>query len=291
MNDDMASAARTRWIVWLLVLSVILGFSLWKADENHRDREQQQAYSQQIKQHEAEGAQEYSRLKQLRNDLRDDPNARRRLEQELNNGRPFDYEQEGRRDIARWYHPEYGIRLEFRFEEDRLVGTSMRFSTSLIQASLPQPLRFSRTSSAEAIRRRVPTSAAFVWLAGLAVTIASRKYGLVGSEAMLAASLAFGAAHAVNPGYTMTVRGIFSNDPLFFAVAMYVASLIALAVRMPPLKGRFRFRMLHLLVFMTALAVLLAMGPLGYFAIAVFAAGAVLLYWVRLLVSPDPVST
>jgi hypothetical protein len=54
-------------------------------------------------------------------------------------------------------------------------------------------------------------------------------------------------------------------------------ALAALATTAPAIRKRPQFRLRELLMLTTAVAVLLAMGPLGYFALAVFGMGALVL--------------
>ncbi len=92
-----------------------------------------------------------------------------------------------------------------------------------------------------------------------------------------------GVAWLTAPNYTITVQGILSNDSLFYAAVMYVVSLACLGHRLAaellhldcPL--RFRFSLRSLLVVTAIVAVLLGMGPFGYFSLCLLVIGAALL--------------
>ena len=77
-------------------------------------------------------------------------------------------------------------------------------------------------------------------------------------------------AWLVNPFYSITWSGVFSNDNLFFAALMLVASAALLGMTLQKRSARspsiseFRFRLFDLLVIVTAAAILLATGPFGY---------------------------
>jgi hypothetical protein len=130
----------------------------------------------------------------------------------------------------------------------------------------------------------IPSYAAIAWLVALGVAVISRRFGLVAAEAMVVISLACGTAWLVSPLYDLSLQGIVSNDSLFFALLMYLLSLSLLAFRLPNDKlPRFQFQVRTLLSVTGLVAILLAMGPFGYVALAALSAGAVLLVTVQRL--------
>ena len=92
------------------------------------------------------------------------------------------------------------------------------------------------------------------------------------AQVLLAAALASGMAWLVNPGYSISRQGVFSNDSLFWALVMLIFSIYLLAVttalhspHMALKLPSFQFRLRQLLLAVTVAAVLLAAGPFGWF--------------------------
>ena len=137
----------------------------------------------------------------------------------------------------------------------------------------------------------LPDSPAYTWLAAIACWIVLRNWRLA-AQVSLAAALACGMAWLVNPFYSITWNGVFSNDNLFFAALMLVAMRALLGMSSQkrsaktPLISEFRFRVFDLLVIVTAAAILLTAGPFGYVtllaAVAVALVFAMFFYFFRL---------
>ena len=94
---------------------------------------------------------------------------------------------------------------------------------------------------------------------------------------MLGAALASGMAWLVNPVYTISWAGVFSNDGLAFAAIMVASALYLLAVSLADepanrLAG-VSFGMRHLLIATTLVAAVLATGPIGYVTLLTLVAG------------------
>jgi hypothetical protein len=77
-------------------------------------------------------------------------------------------------------------------------------------------------------------------------------------------------AWLVDPYYSMASQGIFNNDNLFFATVMLLLSVWALAHVVSSmsvsgeLQARFHFGLRELLLLVTVVAMMLAVGPFGY---------------------------
>jgi hypothetical protein len=237
----------------------------------------------------AEARAEYEQITGWIRELYDQPDARQQIESRLLETWSVTRERVEERGIANWTHRRYAIPLRTEFEGDRLVAHSARGGSMQRWKKYPQPVRVAISSPAESVRRFIAAWVGWLWLAALAITILSRRYGLIAAEAMLAISLVCGAAWAVAPNYTLTVQGVFSNDPLFFAAVMYLSSLVCLALRLAPRLDdldrslRLRFRIRTLLIATGVIAAFLAMGTFGYFALLVLTIGAcifaVILQW------------
>ncbi len=281
-SNASPSSARLISVVWILFLFFLLAACWHKADENRRDHERQAEWGKRIAKLQLESREEFDRLLKYFRAGRDRGIMRQEVEQELNDGQPFDLQPDGDRQEANWTHPRYAIPIELRFYDDRLTGWGMSSGTpmSLPENAQPPPLRFD--SPAERIREIARTVSVYLWVLMMLAAFGlqarhDRKRAWYSSQLMLATALVYGGATVISPGYDLTIQGIFSNDPMFLAVILYVGSLIALAATWPATHTRPQFRLRQLLVAFTAAALLLAMGPLGYFALCVFAGGGVML--------------
>lgn len=268
-------------ILWTIFLVLLIASGWYKSVENRRDWDRQVAWHSRMQRLQEESRAEIKRIDALLESDRTTPLTRKDLERELNDGEPFELEEEKGRLRADWVHPEYGIPVTMYFDGHQLEGWRMTGGSFTQFPRNAQPPRTSHSSLAEHIRRRIPGTATGVWLAALVSSLISRRAAWSAAQVMLTASLAYGAATVVAPNYNLTVQGIFSNDPMFWAVIMYVGSIIGLAINWPDRRPNMQFTLGHLLLVFTAAAVLLAMGPFGYFAFCVFAVGGVLL-WVLL---------
>jgi hypothetical protein len=267
-----------RLIVWILALAVVLGFGWYKSVENRRDRERQAAWRLEFARLESEAKEGYRRWGDWLRSLYPLADARQQAADKLNGGRPLTVEPDGDYETARWTDPKYGIELELTFAGDKLVAFGRHFGTGALLAAYPQPTRLAQASRAEAARRLVAQWCVWLWLIALVASIRGR-WGRIGAEAMLALTLAHGTARLFRPGHPLTLQGIFSNDPLFFVLLMYLMSLAWLAfqvsteMRARGRTWRIRFRLRSLLVLTAAIALLLAMGPFGYMSLCAFALG------------------
>lgn len=275
---------RSRTILWILALAAIFGFGWYKSCENRADRQRRAAWNQQMERLQAESQQEYRRLVAWLRTLHSQPGGRQQVIDEVPGGDELAFHEENGREVTSWTHPEYGIRIDFGFVGDRLVSHQANSGTGNLLTIQREPARIATSSRAERVRRFAAGWGGWLWLVCLVLAFAPRSYGLIAAEMMLLVTLACGVAWTVSPFYSITVQGILSNDPLFFAAIMFVISLIVLAMRVAPIAARsgrpqsLRFGMGTLLSIMAAVAVLSAMGPLGYFAMCVFAVGGVCFY-------------
>ncbi|MCO6044456.1 hypothetical protein NG895_11125 [Aeoliella sp. ICT_H6.2] len=279
----MLSRYRPAVVLWTVFLVLLVAGGWYKSVENSSDWERQVAWQAHMSQLQAESRQELARLDAFFESDRASPLTRADLERELNDGQPLDLEESRGRLMVDWTHPKYNIPVRLYFDGDQFEGWRMSGGSPEELPGNAKPPRTSHSSTAERIRKRIPGIATVVWVAAAVVACVGRRDAVLwpAAQVMLAASLAFGAATVVSPNYNLTVEGIFSNDPMFLAVIMYVLSLFALAIHWPDGLPTFHFKLGHLLLIFTGVAVLLAAGPFGYFAICVFAAGGVL-FWLLL---------
>jgi hypothetical protein len=282
-HDDSASFFTRRRIgaaVWLVILSLVFVFGWRKSVENARDAQARRAwYAEQAELSKA-GQIEWKRFIAQLDSLQGKPGSQKALEDELNGGAPFELQPlelaESRnnetRKVFHWTHPKYGANYSFEFDDGVLVGRGARWG-GVPETLHPQPILTARTNSAEWLRQHIARFAGYIWLAAIACWIALSNWRLLTAQVSLAAALASGMAWLVNPAYSITWGGVFSNDNLFFAAVMLVSSAALLGISSPKraartsLMSEFRFRLFDLLVIVTATAILLAAGPFGYVAL------------------------
>jgi len=266
----------TAWAVFVVVL---MAASRFKADENQRDTKILAAWRDRIAKLETEGAQEFNRLRELLRSRSTSPTSwtQSDLETMLNDGKPFELQPKGKEEVADWTHPDFGIQLYLHFENDVLKGWGLGGASPRMLSKHAKPRRFGIDSRAETIRQIVRPISICVWLTAMITAVVSRKCAWPAAQAMLASALVYGAATVVSPNYNLTFQGVFSNDPMFWALSMYALALVALARTWPSGAAGTRFTTRQLLFVTTWVALLLALGPLGYFALAVFSSGGLLL--------------
>jgi hypothetical protein len=264
-----------RYLAWLLPVAIVLGLGWYKSAENRWGVDEQMALRTKAHRLEAESQTLYQELNVWAQGLYKATNPADEIFDKLNGGQPMNRERQGDYEVINWKRPEYGIRMEFTFSGQTLIGHGSHRSSVGLPGAQPETLR-AQSGFAESVRRSILPYAVVLWFLALAAAITSRRHGRIASEAMFVVSLLCGAAWLVSPLYTLTPQGIFSNDPLVYALLMYVASLVVLVWRRPiSASAKFQFRLQTLLAITGGVAVLLAMGEFGYVALAVFTVGAI----------------
>lgn len=292
-RDDSTTffAHRKPWVaVWLVFLSIMFVFGWHKSVENAREAQALREWEVEQAELSKDGQAEWNRFIARLDALQAKPGSQKALENELNGGAPFELQPlepgESRnnetRKIFSWTHPKYGAKYSFYFDDGVLVGRSANWG-GVPETLHPRPTLRARSNTADRIRRRIASAGVYTWLAAFVVWIVVSRRRLVAAHVMLAAALASGMAWLVNPAYTITGRGVFSNDNLFWAALMIVISVYLLAVTLSVHAKtelevpRVRFGLRQLLLAVTVAAILLAAGPFGFVAFNV-AVGGMLLF-------------
>jgi hypothetical protein len=253
-------------VLWSIYLAAIFGFGWYKSAENSRDELATRTWQARFQQLQKDGNLEYQRLIAHFDVLHGTPNSQRKLEEELNGGRPFAAGGVSSEPTFEWSDPTYGSHFKFEFRDGVLVGNSGGWGTDSLLRVCPQPPYNSRQNIAEQIRRPLVRTGIFTWLGALIGWFALRNWRLLAAQVSLAAALLVGMAWLTNPYYSVTSQGIFSNDNLFFAALMLLvsAALLGLSFASRPSAWQLRFGLFDLLVAVTFTAMLLAIGPFGY---------------------------
>lgn len=268
----------TTAIAWTAFLVLLTACGWYKAIENQRDWDRQIAWQTRMATLSELSRVEFRRTKDFLQSVQGKLLSLKDVERELNNGEPFSLRQVDDRQVAEWMHPAYGIPAVLSIEDQKLMGWNMSGGSPMQLLGNAQPMQIRYNSQAEQFRKAVRPMAVIIWVAAAVLASIRSRYSWVAAQSMLASAMTYGAATVVAPNYNLTFQGIFSNDSMFYAVIMYAISLAAMAWRWPSRDWKPQFQLKHLLVATTASALLLAMGSFGYFALSVFAGGALILW-------------
>ncbi len=282
-SPELPARHKKLLVAWVIFLAVVFGFGWYKSAENARDWRKAREWDERYQQLMKDGEAEWTRWIEHFRSLQVNRGSQRLLEEELNGGQPFDLRHEGEDEVYEWTEPKFGGKVWLRFRSGELRGHSGNWGTDRLLAVHPQPLRQAHDKTADRIRRRIASAGVYTWLAAFVVWMVVSRRRLVAAQVMLAAALASGMAWLVNPAYTITGRGVFSNDNLFWAALMIVISVYLLAVTLSVHAKtelevpRVRFGLRQLLLAVTVAAILLAAGPFGFVTFNV-AVGGMLLF-------------
>ncbi|WP_145062329.1 hypothetical protein [Adhaeretor mobilis] len=272
-----------RLTVLTLVLAVILAGAWYKERENRRDWETQTAWNQKIERLTSDGLKHKEIMVAQVRSWWTKPNGLSKVESEWNDGEPLELTQMDDLQHATWIDPKYNIEHKFTFRDGIVIGHGTGWGPRSVLATYPRPANFSRSSEAESIREINLGCAIILWFHLFLASLATKDSRWLEEGAIITAITA-GVAWLVDPIHSISWHGIFSNDNLVFALIMLVLSGVLLAIRRADaaVGWGFRFSLRGMLIAMTAVALLLALGPVGYVALAV-ASGAVLLGVLRFL--------
>lgn len=270
----------TTFIAWAVFLALMFGFGWHKSAENERDSRALLDWKTGYAKFSQEADTEWRRLVARFRSLHAQPGSQKALEDELNGGRPFELRDDGERQAAYWSHPKYGGRVTFDFEDGVVVGWKAGGWVTPPEELYPKPQLVARTNSAEWLRLRIARLFGIAWLVAVGAWFVFRQRRIIAAQVLLGLALAYGMAQAVNPHYSVTWSGVFSNDPLFFVAVMISVSVVLLAITLAAHsssgKVRLQFGMRHALIAITLVAATLAAGPFGYLTLAVGMLGAAL---------------
>jgi hypothetical protein len=264
---------RTWPIIWLIFLSLLFTFGWYKWSLNQRDQralsEWKMKHDELTERSQTEWKDRVARIRALQ--LQAD--SKRQLELELNGGEPFDLKANGSYQSFDWSHPEYGGELTLNFENGVLVGHRARWGTGDPERLHPRPVRQALTGRNETWRRALIRPSLGIWLGAFVAMLVFRNLRLIFAQVMLAAGLVFGTSCLVNPHYSISWQGVFSNDYLFYALLMIALGVISVAqvLAISQASARPRYSLRWLFFAMTATALILATGPFGIVAVSVAA--------------------
>jgi hypothetical protein len=284
--QEVFAPARLWVLAWTVFLSAIFGFGWYKSWENRQYELASARWSDELKEFLLHSNVESNRILEHLHRLHGKPDSQIQLERQINRGEPFDLREIGGRETVDWNDPAYhDLRARLEFENGVLKGFRLTRTNDFrtFARHHPPPSRTHFTGTAEQWRRWIARLGSGIWLIALAVWFALARRRLFVSQILLAAALASGMAWLVNPGYSISRRGVFSNESLFWALVMLTLGIYLLAMTMALYSPRmglklpsFRFRLRQLLLAVTVAAALLAAGPFGWVAFAIGIAGTLL---------------
>ena len=229
MKTQAPSYKSIRLWLWLAVILLCLvggGIRLWQNHQHHMAKKAREQKCVQIKQ---AADKTWVRLLGLH---RQRPRLTRgQLVHLINDGKPFAVTSRGgKKDIVHWIDPLSGatFRLTFFSRDDQWSGLQ---SPQLNYPPIPTPPPFDQLT--EEIQRQFAGSFSLgwgtgAWLVALALCIFWKQQRQVLAEIMFALTLMCGTAWLTWPYYSLTIKGIFSNDMLFWAAIMLVISVGAI---------------------------------------------------------------
>ena len=233
MTDRAITSSRRRrralrfWVIAMLAIVCAAGLRAW---QNHQRREHRAAWEKQRAAAREAGNLTFERVRCI---WREEPRpTRSRLEQLLNDGKPFvTAERKSGKEIVYWTDAlsKCTFRLSF-WERDAEFSGFHRMKTTYPDP--PSPTRFDRFT--ESIRSSWAGwnggLGPLLWLILLVAFFTAKKWQYWLGHVALLVSMSCFAAWLVAPNYTITVRGIFSNDKLFWGTFMVIISVIISSV-------------------------------------------------------------
>jgi hypothetical protein len=274
--------AKPRYLAWLLLMVLILGFGWFKNAENERERQECGAYQERFRALRQLSKIHYGELTSWAKDLLKNQNPAKEIAEKLFDGDMPPFEKKQDEEVIRWVSPEEGLNFEFTFRQSRYCGFVSHCDYGPTGEAWTPPPNFAHVGRAESIRRTLIPCLVFGWIAALVVFWFLSEFRQLATEAMLVLAIACGTTLMVSPFYSLTWHGIFSNDQLAYAAGMFLCSFVFLGQQFAETHGpemKFQYSLRTMFVVMTAVAILMAIGRVGYVAIPVFIFGAVI-FWI-----------
>ena len=287
------------WIV-LLTSSIVAGWG--KAVQN---REARRSYEAAQAKCELERSRRYpigeATNDRIRGLFKNGPSSRQALEERLNGGQPFLATETEEQDVVAWVDPASGREFRLEFRGDQWTGWGSHWGSDA-NVPEPRPPTDIRKDAREQIRRHVSGFGPFFWGLSLVTLVALatlggvlkmanlpayagalRQHKRVLADAALASAILCTLVWIVSPQYTLTFRGVTSNDNLAFAAIMLaitipVAAYQAAWRRVTSSLRPHQFTVRAMLLLTTLLAAMFALAPFGYVVVS-FAAPGVIWYW------------
>lgn len=260
-------------VVCMLAISSILALAWMKDAENQRDREIVAAWQHESDELAIKAEAEATRVDAWLKGLFHQEGVRPEIEARLSNWTlsTVPQMQEDIDDLS-WLHPQYGIELDMTFAGDKLVGLSRGYDFTRV---FPMPPLWSRSGYSESFRCLTAGLCVLGWAAAVAIAAGLPHYRPSAAKLMIVCGLGVGAAWLVSPWYSLNLPSILSNSWLVLSMMMYLFGVLALSlcVTLDAVTAQFNLRTMLLVTAVVAL--LVAIGPLGYVAIFTFLAGGI----------------
>lgn len=244
MNSHGTRQSHLRFWLWLGVIGLCLGGGGIRLWQNHQRKATSAAWERQQTRLLNAGLAARQLIRKLDDRIQEPDGTwhdrtRTEVERVLNDGKPFTPvpAETGDNDNARvewanWTDPVSGWGFILKFRDGGLTGYRLTNTGTTANPQPPGPPPFDRFT--HKVQRAFAGSFSFgigtvAWLIAFVLYLGWKQQRKVLAEVMLALTLLCGTAWLTWPGYSLTVKGIFSNDMLFWAVLMLVVSLAVLA--------------------------------------------------------------
>ncbi len=301
-RNDRRRRRSWRSVAWIVLLtsSILAGWA--KAVQN---RETRRSYEAAQAKCEVERSRRYP-IGQATNDrirglFKSGPQSREVLEEKLTGGKPFVATKAEEQDVVAWVDPASGREFRLEFRGDQWTGWGSHWGSDA-NVPEPRPPTDIHKDAREQIRRHVSGFGPFFWALSLVTTIvlatlggvlkmaklpayaeALRPHKRVVADAALALAILCTLAWIVSPQYTLTLRGVTSNDNLAFAAMMLAITIPVVAYQAAWRRATSSLRLhqftVRAMLLLTALlAAMFAMAPFGY-VVVLFAAPGAIWYW------------
>ncbi len=232
--SNSRSKSRRRW-AWIIFLALLASLVTWRAWENERFRAASQAWNRAAaladEQARTQSEQAFQRICPFFRSLAEHERSREKAEAAL--GLPAPLRRTAHPDGEEEYlykDPASGGHVVLRFRNDRWSGVGLTPYLSIP----PKPTRDRFFVACERVRSSIAGwnrgIGPLAWLILLGLLAFARGHRALVSEAMLAVAIICSAAWLLAPNYSLTPRGILSNDMLFWAAFMLIVSAASLVL-------------------------------------------------------------
>jgi hypothetical protein len=272
-----------RLATWGIFFAVLFAFSWHKSRENRRDQLAMARWNREQGEFGRNSRMEMMNMGELLRSYLGKPRSQKELERQLNARQPFDVRREENRDVTEWAHPYYAFGFRLEFENGVLRGSaSNRGDPANFRDRTRAPTWPAWSGITEAWRQQIVRISGLGWLTAFAAWCVMRRWRLILTQILLATALTFFYTSIVHPGYSIADGGLMSNDSIGFGALMLIYTVYLLGVTLALDSNvqlsisQIRFRLRDLLIVVTIVAGLLAVGPLGYVTLLVVLAGVML---------------
>ena len=230
-TSDSAQHRRITFWLWLVFGLILISAGSLRVWQNHQRRARYQAWQRQVERGQQLLQETQERIQALLEQHRlPDSLHRAEFEQLLNEGRPLAVSRQGGKDVAIWTDPISRATFKLYFRKDKWTGYNYSGGNNPKDPPAPAPPFLDETT--EGIRSLIAGWnkgwGPGAWVVVLVLCLALKRRRLLLAQLLLGTALVCFTAWLVAPNYNLTLRGITSNDMLFWGVLMLGLSVTVL---------------------------------------------------------------